>query len=211
VEIVGIVGDVRHESLGRDPMPEMYFPHQQIPLRFMALVVRSNADPLDLVGSLRNRVHALDADLPVYQVRTAEQLIAGSVAKPRFNMLLTTVLGLVALVLAVVGIYGLMTYTVSQRTHEMGLRMALGARARDVVKLVVGQGLTLTLIGLSVGLVAAFALTRVLASLLYGVSTTDPVTFIGVSVLLALVATLAAYLPARRATRVDPLTALRYE
>jgi putative ABC transport system permease protein len=211
VEIVGIVQDIRFEGLDRDPRPEIYVPYKQAPLRFMTLAIRTEADPLDLVSSVRSQVLSVDPDLPVFKVMSMEQLLGDSVAQPRFNMYLFGVFAATALLLAAVGIYGLMSYTVGQRTHEIGIRMAMGARVNDVLRLVVRQGMVLAVAGLGVGLCVAWGLTRVLSSFLFGVTATDPLTFVGVSVLLSLVALVAIFIPAYRATRVDPLTALRYE
>ncbi|HEX8748974.1 MAG TPA: FtsX-like permease family protein, partial [Pyrinomonadaceae bacterium] len=171
----------------------------------------SGDDPVRLINTIRQQVLALDRNQPVFNARSMEQVIAESIASRRFAMLLMTIFAVVALLMASVGIYGVMSYSVTQRTHEIGIRMALGASARDVLKMVVGQGMLLVLIGLGCGLLGAFAVTRVMSSMLFGVSTTDPLTFMVISLLLALVAFLACYIPARRATRVDPMTALRYE
>ena len=210
-EIVGIVGDVRQYGLEREPPAQAYEPYLQEPFAGMSLVVRAAADPANLSAAIRQEVFALDKDQPVASVRTLEEVLAASVAQRRFSMTLLGVFGGIALLLASVGIFGVMNYTVAQRTHEIGIRMALGAQRRDILRLVVGQGMTLTLVGVALGLVAAFAGTRLMASLLYGVSATDPLTFTGVALLLALVAFLACYLPARRAMKVDPMIALRYE
>jgi putative ABC transport system permease protein len=211
-EIVGIVGDVKHRSLDRETDPECYVSYLQIPDPFMTLVVRTKSgDAAGLAASLRTAIQQVDPEQPVYDIMTMNQVLARSIATRRFNMLLLGIFACVALLLAGVGLYGVMNYSVAQRTHEIGIRMALGAQGKDVLRMVVGQGMLFTLIGLGLGLVAAFALTRVMSGLLVGVSTTDPWTFIGVSVLLALVALLACYIPARRAMRVDPLVALRYE
>jgi putative ABC transport system permease protein len=211
VEIVGIAGDIRFEGLDRDPRPEIYVPYKQVPLRFMTLAIRTEGDPLDLVSAVRSEVLSVDPELPVFKVMSMEQLLGDSMAQPRFNMYLFGVFAATALLLAAVGIYGLMSYTVGQRRHEIGIRMAMGARVNDVLGLVVRQGMVLALAGLGAGLCVAWGLTRVLSAFLFGVTATDPLTFVAVSVLLSLVALLAIFIPAYRATRVDPLTALRYE
>jgi putative ABC transport system permease protein len=211
-EIVGIVGDVRHESLDAVPGPEYYVPYTQAPTPFMSLVLRSSAnDPRSLAPSLRQVIKQMDKDQYVAAIKPMTDLVTESVARRRFNAMLTGLFAVVALLLASVGIFGVLNFTVAQRTQEMGLRVALGAQTRDVLGLVMGQGVRLVLLGLALGLVASFALTRVLAGMLFGVTATDPVTFVAVFLLLAGVAMLACYLPARRATKVDPLVALRYE
>jgi putative ABC transport system permease protein len=207
-EIVGIVKDVRYSAVDKEADPAIYQPTS---LWFAHLVVRTSGEPMDQLAAVRAQAQALDRDLPFAKVATLEQLRAASVAGRRFNMLLLGLFSAVALLLALVGIYGVMSYTVTQNTREIGIRMALGAQARDVLKLVVGQGLALTAAGVAIGLLAASATTRLIARLLYGVGATDPLTFAGVSVLLISVALLACYLPARRATKVDPLVSLRYE
>jgi putative ABC transport system permease protein len=209
--VIGVVRDIRHEGLDKVPYPQMYSPYAQFPRRSMTLVARAAADPLGLAPGVRREVAALDKDLPLYNVRTMEQVVAESVARQRFTMLLIAVFAGVGLLLASVGIYGVISYTVSQRRHELSVRLALGAQARDIVRMVVGQGMLLALGGIGAGLAAAFLLTRVMASLLYGVSATDPLTFALVPLALAGVALLASLIPARRATRVDPAGALRYQ
>jgi putative ABC transport system permease protein len=210
-EIVGVVGDVKPSGLDAENEPQIYVPHAQDPWGVMSLVVRTKGEPTVLAGAVRSAVLALDKDQPVYDVKTMEDVVAASVASRRTPMLLFTVFAGVALLLAAVGIYGVISYSVTQRTHEIGIRMALGAQTTDVLKMIVRQGMALSLVGVLTGLLAAFALTRVMSGLLFGVSATDPVTFAAVSVLLAAVALLASYIPARRATKVDPMVALRYE
>ena len=211
MQVVGVVEDVRHFGLDSQARPEFYVPYEKDPWPFMTIVVRGGSDPKSLAGAMRSEVWAVDGDLPIPDIRTIDQLLSDSVARRRFNMLLLAIFGGVALVLAAVGIYGVMSYSVTQRSHEIGIRMALGANQSDVLKLVVGQGMTLALIGVGIGLTAAFALTRVMASLLFSVGATDPLTFAVISVLLTGVALGACFVPARRATKVDPMIALRYE
>ena len=210
-EIVGVVGDVKHRSLGAAARPSMYVPYGQIPISQMTVVVKANGDPHSIAAAVTREVNAKDKDLPVFSVKTLDEYLAASVSAPRFNTTLLGIFASVALVLTIVGLYGVMSYSVAQRTGEIGIRIALGAQTSDVLRLVVGQGLRLVLIGLGVGLVGAFALTRVMTSLLFGVDSKDPWTFTAVALLLTLVALLACYIPARRATRVDPMVALRYE
>ena len=210
-EIIGIVGDVKHAGLDIEPRAMAYWPHPELAYSFMTLVARTEGDPMSLASSVQREVQALDKDQPIADVHTMEQLLSASVARARFSTLLLGVFAGVALLLAAVGIYGVMSYSVTQRTHEIGIRMALGASRGDVMGLVVRQGMTLALVGVGLGLGAAYALTRVMSSLLYGVSVTDPVTFIAISLVLTGVALAANLVPARRATRVDPMIALRYE
>lgn len=209
--VVGIVGNVRHKGLDQEVTAEAYIPYLQNPPGAMTLVIRSAADPLNLTGAVREVVRAVDKDQPVHDVQTMEQRLSGSVASRRFNLLLFGAFALLALTLAAVGVYGVMAYSVTQRTHEIGIRMALGAQPGDVVRLVISQGIKLTLTGIVIGLVASFALTRLISSMLLGVSATDPATYVAVASLLTGVALLACYIPARRATKVDPVIALRYE
>ncbi|HEX8144511.1 MAG TPA: ABC transporter permease [Pyrinomonadaceae bacterium] len=209
--VVGVVGDVRHYALDIAPAPQLYLPYTQSPSQQMTLVVRSTNNPESQIAAVRNAVWAVDRDQPVYNIKTMEGVVSESVAQRRFTMLLLGIFSALALLLAVIGLYGVMTYMVTQRTHEIGVRMALGAQGRDVLKLIVGHAMTLVVIGVCLGLAAAFAMTRVIGSFLYGVSATDPWTFAGVPLLLGAVALAASYIPARRATKVDPMVALRYE
>jgi predicted permease len=216
ITIVGIVGDVRGFGLDKEAKSEIYLPYQQSfmpfnPLSRMHLVVRSSGDPNLIAPVLLEAVQGIDKTLPVPQMRTMETVLAESIAERRSNMVLIGIFAGVALILTGVGIYGVISYSVTQRTQEIGIRMALGAQSRDVLQLIIRQGLTLVLIGLSLGVLGAFALTRVIATLLFGVGTKDPLTFAAVAALLSAVALLASYIPARRATKVDPLVALRYE
>jgi putative ABC transport system permease protein len=214
--IVGVVASERDQSLELEPHPMIYMPFAQA--RFghfgdwgMSLVVRTQADPLSSIGAVRGEVRALDNNLPVAEVRAMSQLVESSAAAQRFNMLLLVFFAGGALLLSAVGIYGIIAHTVSQRTREIGIRIALGAQRRDVMRLVMRQGLATTLCGVVIGLAAAFALTRLMLTLLFRVSATDPVTFSSIAALLMVVGLLACLVPARRATRVDPMVSLRYE
>jgi putative ABC transport system permease protein len=217
--VVGVVADVKNESLTEAPRQEVYVPLRQREAaidgmgfaRQMALAVRTTGEPLELAKTIRQEVGGIDPSVPVASVRTMEQILATVTVQPRFNMILLGIFAAVALAMASVGIYGVLSYAVTQRTHEIGIRLALGARQRDVLKMVVGQGMGLALTGMVIGVAASLALTRLMAGLLYGVSATDPVTFAAIAFLLAGVALLACYLPARRASKVDPMIALRYE
>ena len=210
-EIVGIAGDVKADGLDSENRPMIYWPYPQFPVIFNTIVARTEGDPLRLVGAIKNQIWSVDPDQPVASVSTMEQVLAGSVAPRRFNALLIGLFAAVALALAAVGIYGVISYAVSQRTHELGIRVALGAQGSDVLKLVVGQGMALAVTGVGLGLAAAVWLTRLMSTLLFGVSPTDAPTFVAVAVLLTAVALAACVVPARRATRVDPMVALRYE
>ena len=179
----------------------------QIPV----LLIRTTADPAKISPEIAGTIKELNKNLPAPKIRTMSSILSDNVAQPRFYTILSAFFGIIALVLAAIGIYGVISYSVTQRTHEIGIRVALGARSTDVIKLVVGHGMTMTVIGIVIGLAGAFALTRLMASLLFGISVSDPVVFILIPLLLASVAFLASYLPARRATKVDPMIALRYE
>jgi ABC-type antimicrobial peptide transport system permease subunit len=210
-EIVGVVGDVRHSSLESEPKPEMYVTYLQAPPAFYTLAVRTKLEPASMVGAVRNEVLAIDKDQPVSAVKTMSEMRSESLAPLRFNTVALSIFAGLGLILAAVGIYGVMAYSVGQRTHEIGIRMALGAQPGAVLRLILRQGMLLVLIGVVVGLALSFGLTRIMASFLYGVTATDPATFVFVAVVLSLVALLANYIPARRATKVDPLIALRNE
>ncbi len=210
-EIVGVTADVKHFGLNQDARASMFFPHRQQPSRQMFIVARAAADPLSLSSALRTAVAAMDKNLAVSNISPMEEITAQSIGQERFTLLLLGVFSALALLLAVAGIYGVMSYAVAQRTHEIGVRVALGAQTRDVLKLVVSQGMALVLMGVGIGLASALALTRFIKGLLFGVSATDPMTFAGVAALLALVALFACWIPARRAAKVDPMVALRCE
>ena len=210
-EIVGIVGDVKHSGLDRQATPAVFLSYLQAPEMRMSLVVRTTVEPSSMIKTVKDQVYAVDKDQPMYKIRTMDQVVADSESSPRFTLILLGVFAAAALVLAAVGIYGVISYTVTQRTREIGIRIALGAERSDVVRLVVGQGAALSISGVAAGLAAAFALTRLISSLLFGVSATDPMIFATASVFLAAVALLASYIPARRAMKVDPMVSLRYE
>lgn len=210
-EIIGIVGDSKHKSLDGEIEPMSYWPHPELAYPFMTLVIRTNGDVSNLAAGVRNVIQTLDPEQPISDVRTMDSLLAKSIAKARFSTMLLTIFAGLALALAAIGIYGVISYVVTQRGHEIGVRMAMGAQASDVFKLVLRNGMGLAVIGVGIGLAGAFALTRVMTTLLFGVTPTDAVTFATVSALLLGVALLACFIPARRATKVDPLTALRYE
>jgi putative ABC transport system permease protein len=206
--IVGLVGDMRHNGLDRDPKPEYYLAHNQNPYRGMILAVRSSQDPRSLTSAIRREISRLDPDLPAANVRTLEQVAADSIAPRRLSVVLIGVFAAVALVLASVGIYGVMSFLVVQRTHEMGVRMALGAQRADVLRLVIGRAAKLVLIGVTVGLLFGIMSSRALKAMLFNVGAFDPTTFLGVTLALIAVSLLASYIPAVRATRADPMIAL---
>jgi len=214
MEVVGVVGDIKYSGLDAAPEMVLYEPYQQAAWSSMYLVVRTSSkldNPATLASAVQNAVWSLDKDLPVAHIRTMEQLLSESVEQPRFRTVLLEIFALIAVSLATVGIYGVLAYSVSQRRHEIGIRMAIGARRSDVLWLVVGQGMLLTFIGVAIGVTGAFVLTRFLSTLLYEVRPTDPATFVVVPLLLAGVALLACYIPAWRAMRVDPMVSLRHE
>jgi putative ABC transport system permease protein len=211
-EIIGVVGDAKLTSVDGQVRPAIYWPHaRQAAYSAMTFAVRTTGDPLAIAGSLLAQIRSIDPEQPVADIRTMEEVVSTSISRPRFNMLLLGLFAGVAMILSAVGIYGVMAYSVNQRTHEIGIRMALGARGSDVMRMIVGQGMALALVGVGIGLGAAFFLTGLMSSLLFGVGATDPLTFAAISLLLVGVAFVACYVPARRATRVDPMVALRYE
>lgn len=210
-EIVGVVGNIKHRRLDAEIKPELYEPYAQFPRNFMSLVARTAVEPASLTAAIRNEVLALDKDQPVFEIKTMEERLAQTLAQSRFVMLLLAIFAALALTLAVIGIYGVMACFVSQRRKEIGIRLALGAQKRDVLKWVLTQGMSLAAIGVVVGLAASFGVTRIIATLLFGVGPTDPATLGGVSILLGTVAFLACCLPAHRASRVDPIVTLKAE
>jgi putative ABC transport system permease protein len=211
LEIIGVVADIKNQELKEPPEPEFYFSSLQGPFQTMSIVLRSTVEPSSLVSAVRQTVAEVDKTVPVSNFETMERIVNESVMEPRFNMVLLSLFSTIALLLCAAGIYGVTAYTVTQRTHELGIRLALGAQVGDVLRLILKQGLGVILIGLALGLGAAFVLTRLLKTFVFGVSTTDPLTFVVITLLLSIVALLACYIPARRATKVDPLVALRYE
>jgi putative ABC transport system permease protein len=210
--VVGVAADIKHEGLDdSSPLVQMYRPFPQEPRPFAFLAVRSKADPAQIIRSVRHEILAFDRNLPVYDVATLRERLDSSVAGRRFNLALLGLFALLALVLAGVGLYGVLAYTVAERTHEIGIRMALGAERRRVLALILRQGLTLAVAGIVLGLPVSVLVGRLLRSSLFGVTAADPATLVLIPVMLLAVALLAAWLPARRATRVDPLVALRNE
>jgi len=209
--VVGVVGDAKHYWLEEQQRPQMYDAYSQDPGLFATAVIRTTVEPLSLSEPVRQAIWKVDAEQPMWKIRTVEFLVNRSTADRKFLMALMGIFATVALVLTIVGLYGVISYLVNQRTQEIGIRMALGAQMRDILGMVLKQGMVLVLTGVALGLAAAWILTRLMSRLLYQVSATDPLTFVGISLLLISVALLACYIPARRATKVDPLVALRYE
>jgi putative ABC transport system permease protein len=210
-EIVGVIGDVHHSSLTKPATPELYLPFQQNSWSWGNFLVRTTNEPTSLTRSFTNEIQSGDRTVPVTNVQPLTQAISDTVAQARFYTFLFALFGATGLILTVTGIYSVISYTVSQRTQEVGIRMALGAQTRDVLRLIVGQGMATALIGVAIGLAGAFGLTRLMTSLLFGVTATDPLTFVAIPVLLTGVAVAACFVPARRAAKVDPMVALRYE
>lgn len=210
-EIIGVAANVRSVELREEPQPELYFGTTQYPFEHMAIVIRSTVEPTSIVPSLRQAVTEVDRSVPVSDIKTMEHIVSESVTQPRFNLFLLGLFSAIAVLLSAAGIYGVTAYSVTQRTQELGIRLALGAQVSDILKMVLGQGMTVIAIGLVIGLVAAFLLTRLMRSLLFGVGESDPLTFVAITLVLLLVALAACYIPARRASKVDPLIALRYE
>jgi putative ABC transport system permease protein len=211
-QIVGVVGDIREASLAQLPGPTLYIPYAQSPSASGgSFIVRTTRPPLNLVPDVRAAVHALDKELPITGIRDMRDVVASSTVDWRFRAVLLGAFGALALFIAAIGVYGVISYSVAQRTQEIGIRVALGALRRDVLALVVWQSMRTSLIGIGIGLASAYALTRLMVNLLFGVSATDPFTFLGIAFLLALVALAACLVPARRAMRIDPMTALRYD
>jgi len=211
LEVVGIVGNVLHNGLSEPVQFESYLPFAQTPSSYVGLAIRSNGDQAALFSAVRNMVAELDPELPVHDMRPMAQVVAETLATRRLTLWLVGAFGVLALVLSFVGIYGVMSYAVTERVHEIGVRTALGAQRRDIFGLFIGSGMRLAGIGLVVGAAAAFLATRAMTSLLFGVSASDPITYIAIAAILALAAFAACYVPARRALAVDPIVALRYE
>jgi putative ABC transport system permease protein len=210
-QVVGVLGDIKNASLAQDTTPEVFLPFPQLPWASLNLTVRTSRDPHQMISAVLHQISAIDKDQPVTNVQTLEELLESASAQPRFTMFLLGIFSATALILAIVGIYGVIAYSVAQRTQELGIRMALGAAKGDILKLVIGHGLLLTLSGVAIGMIVSAALTRVLSSMLYKTSATDPIIFSSSAALFLVVALMASYLPARRATRIDPTNALRSE
>jgi putative ABC transport system permease protein len=211
-EIIGVVGNVKHRALNNEDSPEMYLPRTQIPTSFMSLVIRTSvSDPASVTSGIRRELTAMDPGIPLASVRVFDEYISRSLARPRFNALLLSIFAGSALLLTAIGIYGVMAYSVAQRTNEIGIRIALGAAQSNIFRLIIRQAMGLVAISVIIGLVGAFSATRLLNSLLFGIGAWDPVTFTAIVLLISFVAFLAAWLPARRAAKVDPIVALRTE
>jgi putative ABC transport system permease protein len=211
ITVVGVVADVHDAGLDKDPEPAWYLPDTQHDTEYMSLVVHTAGDPAGLIPSIRQAIQAVDREQPIFRISTLGELVSGSLSKQRFGAVLLALFAGLGIFLAAVGVYGLMSYTVSQLFHEIGLRMALGADRGDVLRLLLRQGMSLAGLGVALGLAGAVLLTRSLSSLLFGVSPTDPVTLVGAALFLGLVALLAVWVPARRVSRIDPLIALRQQ
>ncbi|HKR61431.1 MAG TPA: FtsX-like permease family protein, partial [Pyrinomonadaceae bacterium] len=211
VEIVGVVGDIERYGLGENVQPEIYFPYSQRARWATYFVVRTDMTKGSFREALQSRLATIDSEIRQSRTSSMDDLITSSLKRPRFNLVLVAIFATTALLLAAVGIYGVMSYLVEQQTREIGIRSALGAKRSHILRLIIGRGVGMAFIGVVLGLVGSFGLTRFLAGLLYGVAALDPITFIGISILLLIVSVLACYIPARRATKVDPLVALRYE
>jgi putative ABC transport system permease protein len=209
--VVGVVSHLRVHDLTRDVREQIFIPHVQEPFNGVGVVLKVTGDPNGVTKQIAQQVRTLDPGIAIRNLQPLESYVDDARAPMRFNLILIGIFGAIALTLAAVGLYGVMAYSVTQRSHELGIRIAVGASPRDILRLVVGQGIRMTLLGAAIGLVVSLAVTRALSSLLFGVSVTDPLTFVAVPVVLAFVAILACYLPARRAMRVDPIIALRYE
>jgi putative ABC transport system permease protein len=210
-EIVGVASDVRSLELREEAAPEFYLSALQDSFGNMFVVVRTSVEPTTLAASIRQAAAEVDKTASVSDIKTMDHIVSDAVTQPRFNLVLLGLFSGIALLLSAAGIYGVTAYSVSQRTHEFGIRMALGAQVGDVLRMIIRQGMLLISVGVVLGLVASFALTRLLRTLLFGVSASDPLTFVAITLLLTFVALVACYIPARRATKVDPLVALRYE
>jgi putative ABC transport system permease protein len=210
-EIVGVIGDVLHSGLDTTARPEMFVPYWQSPTPQMTFVVKTTPDAAAMLPAVKSAIREVNANQTFSRTATMEQLVSESLKQRRFNLFLLVSFATIALLLAGIGVYGSINYSTRQRTHEIGLRMALGAQSRDVLRLIVGHGLALSLTGIAIGLIASFVLTRLMKGLLFGISATDPVTFVVISLLLTSIGLLASWVPARRATKVDPMVALRYE
>jgi len=211
IQVVGVVGDVKQNGLDRDPTDEIYFPFAQAPLSNASLVVKTTVEPMSVARSIINLIYEIDPNQPAARIRSLEQVRSESIAVPRLTLSLLGLFAVIALAIAAAGIGGVMALSVSQRTHEIGVRMAIGAWPHEILRMVMGQGMLLTSFGLAVGVVGALSLTRILHGLLFEVEPTDPPTFLAVAAVLAIAAAAASYLPARRAAQVEPMTALRCE